>query len=575
MALASTVVFGACSDILDKKPLTEISESDLWSDPALVEAFVNARYNQLGYNGAESMQSSVVDETELTWLRGCEINNFARVSPTDLGRMNGAWWGNDNRAWSTKWKNISNCNIFFERIDGVTFSQESERTQLKGQVRFLRVFEYNDLIMRWGAMPLITKSFSINDQAEITDQKRATYKECVDWMTAQLDSAADELPATWTGSDYGRATSVAAKALKARILLYAASDLMNKDVKMSEIGYPAPESDRWKKAATAATEALNAALAAGYKLYNPSPDPTVSYQQIFLDNTSANSEAIFMRMGTTSAAGQNIYNGDQYNSPNGYGGWGGNCPLQELVDDYEVIKNGVASKFDWSNSEEAANPYQNRDPRFYASILYDGSKWMTRNVETFFNVDASGNEVGGGKDTKYGNDSWNASPTGYNLKKFQDESYVANSWNFSAKNWIFIRMAELYLNQAEALYQTGDEQGARAAVNAVRARAGMPGITATGTELYDAIKHERRIELAFEEHRYFDARRWMDAPKVFGRTVHSIYIKKYADGTKTYAVSKLRSDVGGDRVWDNKLYWLPIPKTEMDKNPNFVQNPGY
>lgn len=575
IGLMATTMLASCADILDKKPLTEISDNDLWSDPALLKAFVNSRYNQVGVNGAESMQSSIVDETELTWLRGCETHNFARVSPTDLGRMNGAWWGWDNRSWSTKWTNISNCNIFFERVDNVGFTDEAEKTKLVGQVRFIRAFEYWDLIARWGAMPIITKSFSINDREEIVGQKRNTYKECIDFLVSELDQAAKELPANWSGDDYGRATSVAALALKSRILLYAASPLMNEDVKIPEVGYTTPEPDRWQKAAKAATEALDAAQAAGYELYNLNGDPSKNYQLIFMDNTAANKETLFARMGTSSAEGESISSCDQYNNPNGYGGWGGNCPLQELVDAYEVVKDGVASKFDWNNPEEKANPYANRDPRFYATILYDGAKWMTRNVETYFDVDNNGTIIGGGKDTKYGNDSWNASPTGYNMKKFMDEGYALNSWNFCARNWIHLRMAELYLNKAEALYNIGDEEGAREALKPVRERAGMPAVTATGADLLEAIKNERRIEFAFEEHRYFDVRRWKEAPKYFGSTVHAITIKKYPDGKKTYEVDKLRSDVGGDRKWDDKMYWLPITKAEMDKNPNLVQNPGY
>ena len=575
IGLMATTMLASCADILDKKPLTEISDNDLWSDPALLKAFVNSRYNQVGVNGAESMQSSIVDETELTWLRGCETHNFARLSPTDLGRMNGAWWGWDNRSWSTKWTNISNCNIFFERVDNVGFTDETEKTKLVGQVRFIRAFEYWDLIARWGAMPIITKSFSINDREEIVGQKRNTYKECIDFLVSELDQAAKELPANWSGDDYGRATSVAALALKSRILLYAASPLMNEDVKIPEVGYTTPEPDRWQKAAKAATEALDAAQTAGYELYNLNGDPSKNYQLIFMDNTAANKETLFARMGTSSADGESISSCDQYNNPNGYGGWGGNCPLQELVDAYEVVKDGVASMFDWNNPEEKANPYANRDPRFYATILYDGAKWMTRNVETYFDVDNNGTIIGGGKDTKFGNDSWNASPTGYNMKKFMDEGYALNSWNFCARNWIHLRMAELYLNKAEALYHIGDEEGAREALKPVRQRAGMPAVTATGADLLEAIKNERRIEFAFEEHRYFDVRRWKEAPKYFGSTVHAITIKKYPDGKKTYEVDKLRSDVGGDRKWDDKMYWLPIPKSEMDKNPNLVQNPGY
>ena len=572
--LLSTSLFPSCSDILDKKPLTEISEDDLWNDPALVEGFVNSRYNQVGHGWTESMQSSAVDETELTWLRGCEVINFARVSPTDLGRMNGGWWGWDNRGWSTKWANISNCNIFFERIDEVPFTDEERRACLKGEVRFIRVLEYTDLITRWGAMPLITKSFTLNDVDEILTLKRATYKECVDFMADELTQAAQELPAAYSGDNYGRATSVAALALKSRILLYAASPLMNENVKLEQVGYTSPDPDRWKKAADAAQAAIDAALAGGYALFNNYSDPSENYQNIFLDATSSNKEVLFARMGTASNLGENLSSLEQWNFSNGFGGWGGNCPLQELVDDYE-FQDGTA--FDWNNPQHTSAPYENRDPRFYATVLYDGASFKDRTLETYWDVDASGNEAGtGGKDSKFGVENWNTSMTGYNLKKFIDETYVGNSWNFTnKKNWIWLRLGEQYLNLAEALYHTGNEAGARAAVNTIRQRAQMPDITSSGTQLLEDIKHERRIELVFEEHRYFDVRRWKEGPKYLGRTVHAITIKKYPDGHKTYEVSPLRSDVGGNRVFQDKMYWLPIMKSEIDKNPNLVQNPEY
>lgn len=233
--------------------------------------------------------------------------------------------------------------------------------------------------------------------------------------------------------------------------------------------------------------------------------------------------------------------------------------------------------FDWNNPQHTSAPYENRDPRFYATVLYDGASFKDRTLETYWDVDASGNEAGtGGKDSKFGVENWNTSMTGYNLKKFIDETYVGNSWNFTnKKNWIWLRLGEQYLNLAEALYHTGNEAGARAAVNTIRQRAQMPDITSSGTQLLEDIKHERRIELVFEEHRYFDVRRWKEGPKYLGRTVHAITIKKYPDGHKTYEVSPLRSDVGGNRVFQDKMYWLPIMKSEIDKNPNLVQNPEY
>ncbi|MDR0977195.1 MAG: RagB/SusD family nutrient uptake outer membrane protein [Prevotellaceae bacterium] len=568
------IAISSCMDILDKKPLTAIGEGDLWADPALVQGFVNSRYNQVGHGWTESMQSSCVDETDLIWGgRGTEPIIFDYISPTELGRVNGGWYGWDNRSWGTKWTNISNCNIFFERIGEVPFADESLRTRLMGEVRFVRCFEYWDLIQRWGAMPLITQSFTISDMGPILDQSRATYKECIDWLVSELDDAATELPASFSGANYGRATSVAAKALKARILLYAASPLMNDGVTMPQLGYTTPEANRWERAATAAQEVIDFAIQNGYGLYKSNSDPALNYQEIFLNATSSNNEVLFARMGTESSQNQGLGSVEQWNMPNGYGGWGGNSPLSELVDDYQMAD---GTPFSWDNVKAGDNPYVNREPRFYASINYDGAMWRGRPIENFNTVDAAGNITGGGKDTTYGIDNWNSSSTGYNMRKFLDESYVPNSNNFPfKKNWIWLRLAEQYLNLAEALYHTGDEAGARDAVNVIRDRAGLPDITSTGATLLEDIKHERRIELVFEEHRFYDVRRWKEGEKYFNSEVHGIDIFHWPDGRVTYKLGKLKQSVSGVRSFSAKQYWMPILQGEIDKNPKLIQNPLY
>lgn len=243
---------------------------------------------------------------------------------------------------------------------------------------------------------------------------------------------------------------------------------------------------------------------------------------------------------------------------------------QELVDDFEILEHGTARKFDWNNPADATDPYANRDPRFYASILYDGAKWKDRELETWLSADGNS----GRRDSKYGQDAWNTSQTGYNMKKFMDENYVGNSWQFSAKNYIWLRMGELYLDQAEANAMAGHEDVAKGALNKVRARAGMPDVNKSGSELVEAIRHERRIELCFEKNRYFDVRRWKLGPQYLAGKIHRINITKNADGTKTYKVGEIPGDFG-TRIFDEKIYWVPILKSEIDKNPNIVQNPGY
>ncbi|RKD91821.1 RagB/SusD family nutrient uptake outer membrane protein [Mangrovibacterium diazotrophicum] len=555
-------------DILDKSPLTEISETDVWSDPGLVEAFVNARYNQVGHGWTESWQSSVVDETYLTWSRGCEPYTQGYVNPSDLGRMNGGWWGWDNRSWATVWGNIANCNLFFERIDEVEFADETYKDRLVGEVTFIRALMYFDLVARWGGMPLITKSYTLNDREEYLSVARDSYKDNVDFIVSECDKAADLLPASYDGSDKGRATSVAALALKSRMLLYAASPLMNKSGVNPLVGYSAPDADRWKNAADAAKACIDAALDNGYALYQKYDDVKENYTQLFLDG--GNSEVLFDREGGLSADGDNLTGLDQTNGPNGYGLWGGNTPISEFVDDFEMAD---GTKFDWDNPVHKANPYANRDARLYATVLADGDPWRERNVQTYLIANAAGDITGGGKDTKYGQDSWNTSKSSYNVRKYMDETYVPNSWNFTnPKNWIWFRLGEQYLNYAEALYNQGLEDEARTALNVIRARAKMPDVTATGDDLWDAIVNERRVELCFEEHRYYDVRRWLIAEDVLNRNATGVEIVLHPNGTKTYEPGVLVEQ----RLFNAPaMYWMPIPKWEIDKNANLEQNPGY
>ncbi len=235
--------------------------------------------------------------------------------------------------------------FILENVDKVPFEDETLKNRLIGEVRFIRVLMYHDLVSKWGAMPIITKSFDLTDQEEIVNVKRSTYKQCVDFMVSELDEAAVLLPAQFDGSDKGRATSVAALALKSRILLYAASPLMNKDGVDPLVGYPNPDPDRWEKAASAAQDAIDLALENGYDLYRKYSDVKENYTQLFLDG--GNVEILFDREGTPSSKGENITYLDQSNGPNGYGQWGGNVPISVFVDCFDMQD---GTKFDWNNT---------------------------------------------------------------------------------------------------------------------------------------------------------------------------------------------------------------------------------
>jgi hypothetical protein len=270
------------------------------------------------------------------------------------------------------------------------------------------------------------------------------------------------------------------------------------------------------------------------------------------------------------------------NGPNGYHNWGGNTPIQELVDDYEMVD---GTEFDWNNPAHAAAPYENRDPRFEASILYDQAPWRPRPSDTreidpdgkiiIRSVETSPGEWTFGLDTRNGPvEDWNGGYSGYYLRKFIDPTveheYAAAGGNQEAP-WHYFRYGEILLNYAEACLGLGgaaQEEEAKTYINMIRERAGMPATTATGQDLVDQYRNERRIELAFEQHRYFDVRRWMIAPEALNRNANGIVIEAPLNGPVKYSLNKVQ-----DRNWSNNMYFLPITLDEINRNRNLIQNP--
>jgi hypothetical protein len=279
-------------------------------------------------------------------------------------------------------------------------------------------------------------------------------------------------------------------------------------------------------------------------------------------------------------------------SPNGYNSWSGDTPIQEHVDAYEMAD---GTEFSWDNPVHAADPYANRDPRFYANVLYNGAEWRPRpsgidELDPVGVIQTGWFEMPGQADLRPGLDTreshvqnWNGTRTGYNLAKFVDPDLLPNvNQQFNA--WPFIRYAEVLLNYAEAAAELGHTTEAVDALNEVRVRVGMPAVpTEGGQALIDRIRHEREIELAFEEHRYFDVRRWMIAPEVY-QNGHGIRVTGHLDPNGeplmysgqeyryTYEYEVIQVD---ERQWNDRAYFLPIPQGEVDRNPNLVQNPGF
>ncbi len=580
-----SVLLNACStDFLNLAPKDSISETAVWSDPNLVELFVNEMYRGLGHGHHEAELGSMADESHFIHNYGTNQVVASLITPSDIGQWNA---GNQNAyRWGQVYSYIRNAMLFMENIDDVPFTDEAWRTRLKGEVHFLIAYYYHNLVRLHGGVPIVTRTFGLEDEFEIP---RNTLKECIDHIVANADAAAAILPVRQEGSNLGRANRSGALALKSRILLWAASDLVH--VKW----YGSFEQENLVTIGGDRTAAWNAAKAAAKAVMDldfqleddATKTPFENYTNLFVEKSSK--EHIFSRYFIASngwdSEDSNTHS-PLFNGPNGYSAWAGNTPIQALVDDYEMDD---GTRFDWSNPVHAAAPYENRDPRFYASILYDGAPWRQRpsstasydptntiSIRTIYNgMTADQNDVAKyGVDTRQGpQQTWNGGYTGYYLRKTIDIS-VDPEFAYAGANqevpWHFFRLGEIYLNYAEACNELDQDGEAKTYLNMLRSRAGMPDITETGDALRQRIRNERRIEMFNEQSRYFDVRRWLIGADVYKNT-EGIVIDELSDGSVNYSTR----EVGQARGWADKTNLLPILQDEMNRNTTLIQNPLY
>lgn len=404
------LLMGATScDFLEVEPLDSYTESNVFSDISLVNAYVTRHYTLLA-NG--------FDQTALRFVCDESRNNFSWGSSYTLtrGEMTPDQYGSFG-IWDSYYSNIRSCNIFFKNIEQLTDVEEDEKNILIGEMTFLRAYYYMDLVRRYGGVPIITRTFELDDEEMMIS--RNSYEECVQFIVDEFDKAASLLPLQQSGSNFGRATKGAAMAMKARMLLHAASPLWN----------IANEQSKWQLAADAAKAVIDLGI------YSLDSD----YKSLFLDAKSP--EIIFQRLYTTE-----YDNGfDWTNTPNGWTGWSATCVLQEMVDSYEMEDGSMPDPSMYVTATE--DPWKGREPRFYASIVCDGQNFRDGVVDFWINEDGQT----GGKDSEYGTDNWNKSDTHYTIRKFMDESLTAPWEDKGSQPWIYCRLAEVYLNYAEAL----------------------------------------------------------------------------------------------------------------------------
>lgn len=553
--LALTLV-SSCSEKMDYKEYNVYDKAYVDKMFSRVGGLMTNIYNDIDYdfgNYSGAMASSATDESVYSHP-GNAVEDF----------YNGAWGPTNakERVWNSAWDGISYCNLVLDEFSNCTFPEytEDEHYQqemflyknYRWEARWARAFFYFELVKRYGSVPLKTKHMTANEANSLPQVSADSIFQFID---TECDTIEDSIivnygdlgdKAYYKGQT-GRANKLAAMALRARAALYWASPLFN----------PKGDKSRWLKAAQLSNAVIAEARQEGMGLL---PD----YSKLFNKDSYKDGikEIIFSRR----VAASNAF--EKYNYPIGMeNAGGGNCPTQNLVDAYEMT-NGKAIN-EAGSGYDPQDPYKNRDARLAMTVAVNGEQWPNAAALETFEGGANSSSV------TYG------TPTGYYLKKYINQGTIIakTGSNSFAHAWVIFRLGEFYLDYAEAaLNYTGSgyvaPEGlpltAAQAINVVRTRAKQPDI-ATGLS-FDAFKkkyeNERFVELAFEGHRFFDLRRWKEAPEYL-KTIRGMKITKQADGTMKYEEQTIDT-----RTWNDKWYLFPLPQKDV-LNCNYKQNDGW
>lgn len=615
----------SCKDVLDQDPVSSFNEEFVFSDLSVVKGYLGKCYDRMGgianatnmnsdNNGVlgmrEDLLSSGTDQT-LCIHRPANYGHLkGTLSPDQLGYFANTGYAGFLR-WPHIYSNIQNLNAVLAGIDDVVENSPSDtelKKRLKGEAYFIRAYEYAILLMNYGGAVITTEPFQLG--GDFLTIKRSTLKETLDQVLADITKALENLPASM---EQGRANRGAAAALKSRVLLFCASPLVNggNEATNTLVSFTTgTQAERWAAARDAAKAVIDGTYG-NYDLVGTYSDPPATLTDADVAAYSSTYFNIFNQKGAWNVetiwgiqyplTGGNVNNANIWFGPCGYHNWGNNNPTEPAVRQYEmadgtpfvwdkytpgddVLRAGTAAQL---AADPLINPYNGREPRFYATVLYHGAPWQPRpddakgydpynKVQTghFYNVDGTVKEYG--VDTRQGLiEKWNGTKNGYYLKKFLDPGTIGQFYR-NTNTWVEFRFAEILLNYAEACIELGgaDLQNGIDAMNKVRNRAGLPDrVTTDQAQARQWVRHERYIEHFAEGHQWYDMRRWMTAPDVI-KSVYEMKIKEFVNGDMEWKIDL--SAKPDDRSWtSNKYYWIPIARDEMNKAPQLQQNPGY
>ena len=620
-ALVCMLSGSSCSDVLDQAPGGKISLEEVFQDNEKVRAYLNSCYSYIPEGGCRyffwsrgpvcwSDEAWDADDLDVNWAGSARMYG-GNATASDHPVLNVSNEGNMGTYWDNYFGRIRNCAVFLKYIDQATVTNEKDRKRWKAEAHLLRAFYYSELLRWFGCgLPIIREPYEFD--ADFSTVKRSSFYEVVKFILEDCDFAlsTEELP--WritTDSEDRRMTKAVAEAIKTRMIVYAASPLYNEG------------ENHWQEAYEVSKQSLANLRAQGYELYNKVNIPAVYasehaylpneyaslYNEYFCTTASYSANPVDKETIYQSGGQGQLYHVDGVGAQEGYKS--GTCPSQELVDAYETNdgqpildlskpyldeETHLKPNYNKKNTLfDPQNPYANRDPRFYASIYYNGSKRYTwwsfeEPKECFENYPApSGNRTRlimtyeGEPKTGFSNSTRIGTRTGYYERKFLHPTASSNK-SVDGARWKLFRLGEVILNFAEAALEANKLDEARNAVNEIRARVGMPALPATLSqdELRLRIRNERRVELAMEGFRYFDIRRWSQPDADLSKTdrwVTAAKITRNADGSFTYD----RKQVNGNerKCYTNKYLKVPIPLSEVNNVIAITgedwQNPGW
>jgi len=529
-----------CNKFLTPKPTTEYSESVAFASEANAKLYVNSFYPIISYyglfGGAYLSGCMYVDGmTDIIKTAGSTIGSNGAIA--NMYATNPSLITPDQDAmdiWTNAYYYIRLINEFLDGLDTKATFSTTIKARLSAEARFFRASLYF-LLMRNHGSVILLKALTTNPL-----NARSSASDCWDYIESEFDFAAQNLPEAWTSADAGRITSGAAYAMKSRAMLYA---------------------ERWQSSYDAASKVMGMVTDGTYALNS-------SYDKAFGSYfTNSNKEAILEYQYSYPNL---VHSYDGITSPGGdHIGFGGDIePTQELVESYELAGGGSVDWSAWhANGVTTTPPWDQLEPRFQATVLYNGSVWKGRTIQPY----------------EGGVDGWTAYPpaagsnkgasvTGYYLKKYVNENHIDLINIPSSQPLVEIRLAEVYLNMAEAAYNLNKVTEANSGINIVRQRVGLPALNLSGTALYSQIKQERKIELAGENHRYWDLRRWKDAvSQLTGLYVHGLKATNVG-GSFTYDYITCDDQ---PRQFPEKLYAFPILSAELVNNPACLQITGW